>query len=90
MGGLCARYGSNLCVSNDWPYTPFALIEGGRWLLTKSDAGSILAYDLDSPSIETYVLIRPDDKPESYISKLAVCIDRASPTLTLNLALSSV
>ncbi|KAJ8692929.1 hypothetical protein PTI98_010192 [Pleurotus ostreatus] len=75
----------------EWQDTPFTLIEGGRWLLTTDQCGSVLAHDLDSPSLDmgTYVLIRPQDRRDhAYITSLSVCIDRSSPTLTFNLALS--
>ncbi|KAJ8698313.1 hypothetical protein PTI98_005036 [Pleurotus ostreatus] len=78
-------------LDHDWPNTPFALIEGGRWLLTTDKCGSVLVHDLDSPSLATgtHVLIRPEDKRDHvYISKMSVCIDRSSPTLEFNLALS--
>lgn len=78
-------------LHNDWPYTPFALIEGGRWLLTTEECGLVLAHDLDSPSLHmgTYVLIRPDDKwDQIHISTLSVCTDRSSSSLAFNLALS--
>ncbi|KDQ28691.1 hypothetical protein PLEOSDRAFT_166865 [Pleurotus ostreatus PC15] len=51
-------------LDNTWLKTRFALIEGGQWLLTTDEYGSVLAHDLDSPSLKmgTYVLIRPDDR----------------------------
>ncbi|KAL4268798.1 hypothetical protein AB1N83_001196 [Pleurotus pulmonarius] len=75
----------------EWEDTPFTLIEGGRWLLTTDQCGSVLAHDLDSSSLDmgTYVLIRPQNKRDhAFITSLSVCVDRSSPTLTFNLALS--
>ncbi|KAF9490388.1 hypothetical protein BDN71DRAFT_196325 [Pleurotus eryngii] len=43
----------------EWRDTPFTLIEGSRWLLTTHQCGSVLAHELDSPSLDmgTCVLI---------------------------------
>lgn len=64
------------------------LIEGGRWLLTASTGGIVLAHDLDAIDIKTKILIKPKDNLDTQrTSRLVYSIDRSKSILTFNLAI---
>ena len=70
------------------------LVEGGRWLLVVSQTGSVTYFDLDSPIITEAILILDQiDDPTPMVwrdirLKMAIDMDRASPFLAFNIAIS--
>ncbi|TFK62268.1 hypothetical protein BDN72DRAFT_848855, partial [Pluteus cervinus] len=64
----------------------FRLLPGGRWLLTATDTGSVLYFDLDIPEVIAKVLIA--GKSSRCATFITLDLDTTSPTLMFNLALS--
>ncbi|TFK34598.1 hypothetical protein BDQ12DRAFT_689554 [Crucibulum laeve] len=65
------------------------LLEGGRWLLVGTETGSIITYDLHKPEPKGEILLQPDDIMDvQEIFDICVEIDRTSPTLAVNVALT--
>ncbi|KAF8908657.1 hypothetical protein CPB84DRAFT_1744267 [Gymnopilus junonius] len=68
---------------------PFLLIEGGRWVLFATTAGSVEYVDLDAQSEDMVErLLVPKQTTSGASTKMAVDIDDKEPVLTFNLALS--
>ena len=63
------------------------LIRGGRWLITATEQGEVLYFDLEAPAIRPQTLITASERTTTdVLPSIAVDMDDDAPYITFNLA----
>ncbi|RDB18718.1 hypothetical protein Hypma_014706 [Hypsizygus marmoreus] len=69
--------------------TGIFLVPGGRWLLVGSENGSVMAYDMDAPTVAPKLLIPPETlQDQQPVYNMSISQDLSSSKLTFTLSLS--